>query len=75
MHKMKQFPLAHCPTVLIEVLRNSTQNSCSEQPVSLVNFNPYILLTWRIWGAPNNASRWQMGFNSASIELKPGRLK
>jgi len=25
-----------------------------------------ILLTWRIWWAPNNASRWQMGFNSAS---------
>ena len=24
-----------------------------------------ILLTWRIWWAPNNANRWQMGFNSA----------
>jgi len=24
-----------------------------------------ILLTWRIWWAPNNASRWQTGFNSA----------
>jgi len=24
-----------------------------------------ILLTWRIWWGPNNASRWQMGFNSA----------
>ena len=24
-----------------------------------------ILLTWRIWWVPNNASRWQMGFNSA----------
>ena len=24
-----------------------------------------ILLTWRIWRAPNSASRWQMGFNSA----------
>jgi len=24
-----------------------------------------ILLRWRIWWAPNNASRWQMGFNSA----------
>jgi hypothetical protein len=23
-----------------------------------------ILLTWRIWWAPNNASKWQMGFNS-----------
>jgi len=24
-----------------------------------------ILLTWKIWWALNNASRWQMGFNSA----------
>jgi len=23
------------------------------------------MLTWKIWWAPNNASRWQMGFNSA----------
>ena len=23
------------------------------------------LLTWRIWWAPNNVSKWQMGFNSA----------
>jgi hypothetical protein len=23
------------------------------------------MLTWRIWRAPNNASKWQMGFNSA----------
>ena len=23
-----------------------------------------ILQTWRIWWAPNNASKWQMGFNS-----------
>jgi len=22
-----------------------------------------ILLMWRIWLAPNNAGRWQMGFN------------
>ena len=29
-----------------------------------------ILLTWRIWWAPNNASRWQMGFNSACKGLR-----
>jgi len=23
-----------------------------------------ILLTWRKWWDPNNASKWQMGFNS-----------
>jgi hypothetical protein len=29
-----------------------------------------ILLTWNIGWAPNNASRWQMGFNSAFRGLK-----
>ena len=24
-----------------------------------------ILLTWRIWRVPNNASKWQMGFHSS----------
>ena len=28
------------------------------------------LLTWRIWWAPNNASRWQMRFNSAFKGLR-----
>jgi len=23
------------------------------------------LLTWRIWWAPNNAKKWQIGFNPA----------
>jgi len=29
------------------------------------NFLTLILLTWWIWWAPNNASKGQMGFNSA----------
>jgi len=29
-----------------------------------------ILLTWRIWWAPNNASKWQMGFKLAFRGLK-----
>jgi len=29
-----------------------------------VNNLTVILLTWRKWWAPNNASKWQMGFNS-----------
>jgi hypothetical protein len=31
-----------------------------------------ILLMWRIGWAPNNASRWQIGFNSAFKGLSPG---
>jgi hypothetical protein len=30
-----------------------------------VNNWTLILLTWRKWWTPNNASKWQMGFNSA----------
>ena len=30
----------------------------------------FILLTWRKWLAPNNASRQQMGFNSGFKGLK-----
>ena len=30
-----------------------------------VNYLTLILLTWRKWWAPNNASKQQMGFNSA----------
>jgi len=29
-----------------------------------VNNLTLILVTWRKWWAPNNASKWQMGFNS-----------
>ena len=32
---------------------------------SLVVTLTLILLTWRIWWAPNNANKWQIGFNSA----------
>ena len=33
----------------------------------ILTLNP---LTWKIRWAPNNASRWQMGFNSALKGLK-----
>jgi hypothetical protein len=32
-----------------------------------------ILLMWRIWRAPNNASKWQMAFNLAFKGLKSSR--
>ena len=34
-----------------------------------------ILLTWWIWWTPNNASRWQMGFNWAFNTLRTGSFK
>jgi len=43
MYEMKQFALAHCPAVFIEVLRKFTQNFYSEQPVYMVNLKPGLL--------------------------------
>jgi len=34
-----------------------------------------ILQTWRIWWAPNNASKWQIRFNSTFEGLSPNRIK
>jgi len=39
---------------------NRSQMSCGY--FVILTLNP---LTWKIWWAPNNASIWQMGFNSA----------
>ena len=42
-------------------------------PLFVLDFNESltpILLTWKIGCAPNNASRWQMGFNQAFKGLK-----
>jgi len=51
------------------------RTSCNSERQTGVTFNLWgrivqtpltlILLTWRKWWASNNASRWQMGFNSA----------
>ena len=42
----------------------SKSNVLVSRPLTL------ILLTWRIWRAPNNASKWQMKFNSEFKGLK-----
>ena len=39
-----------------------------------VNDLTIILLTWRKWLAPNNASRQQMGFNSGFKGLNQARM-
>jgi len=44
-------------------------NSVNVMQCPCISFNictlTFILLTLRIWWAPNNANRWQMGYNSA----------
>jgi len=41
----------------------------NEDESHALTLNP---LTWKIWRAPNNASRWQMGFNSVFKGLISG---
>ena len=54
---------------LLSVKTRTGQIKESMGPIN-ITLTP-ILLTWRIWWAPNNASIWQMGFNSAFKGLKP----
>ena len=41
----------------------------------LMSFLTHILLTWGIWWVPNNASKWQMGFNLSFKGLIPLKYK
>jgi len=38
---------------------------CNKTISNVLRYLTLILLTWRIWWASNNATKWQMGFNSA----------
>jgi len=42
-----------------------TQHSDGTAHGGTANINPYPANVEKKWGAPNNAIRWQMGFNSA----------
>ena len=53
-------------------LGNKRLSVCTDAPSGAItgNYSSKVQLTlnpltWKIWWAPNNASRWQMGFNSA----------
>jgi hypothetical protein len=53
---------------MVASLRRSEGTGTKEDELTLT------LLTWRIWWAPSNASKWQMGFNLAFKWLSTGRL-
>jgi len=55
-----EFPRRCCG--LISKDQNPTFSSSVRPQKSTLTLNP---LKWKIWWAPNNASRWQIGFNSA----------
>jgi uncharacterized membrane protein len=67
-YNLKNSPVSPCSRVLLE-LRASQEIPHNMAFSSLLSLT-LTLLTWRIWWASNNASRWQIGFNSAFEELK-----
>jgi hypothetical protein len=54
-----QYSTVHCHHIHKTSPRNSAQII-----LSIFCILTFILLTWRIGCAPNNTSKWQMGFNS-----------
>jgi hypothetical protein len=59
--------LAHCPTLMERSTAVSFRANALRPPTLTLTL---ILLTWRIGWAPNNASKWQMGFNLVFKGLK-----
>jgi hypothetical protein len=55
---MGWLPLSHEHLTLTYDIFQKLNYTCQ------ILFTLYLLM-WRVWWAPNNASKWQMGFNSA----------
>ena len=60
---------AFTSTYLLSLLWASSIQSITPHPTSWRSILTLTLLTWRIWWASNNASKWQVGFNSVFKEL------
>ena len=71
--RSKHYTLNACNCVFSLAVCNAVRSSkypslysvAQKWPVTRRNMLTFSLLMWRIWWAPNNASKWQMGFNSA----------
>ena len=57
-------PLCPPGTSRVSQIQISATTPCFQTQFSYSDLT-LILLTWRIGGVPNKASKWQMGFNSA----------
>ena len=57
---------AECPRRIKRIHKKCKCAYCQNEIILTI-----ILLMWRIWWVPNNASKWQMGFNPLNPELNP----
>ena len=62
----------HNDEYLVKSFRKDKNDQVVCQPLPTVGNQrlTLILLTWTIWRAPTNASKWRMGFNSAFKALR-----
>jgi hypothetical protein len=61
-----KFPgIKHCVDWCRVVHVAENNSGCIFGVKDSLDFLTLIMLTWKIWWAPNNDSKWQMGFNSA----------
>jgi len=77
LHRLKIIGCPECPckhgTQTVDQLIFQCERLVNERAHLTSSVLTLILLTWRIWWAPNNASRRQLGFNSAFKGLKVGK--
>ena len=67
-HSMKNLVnfIRHITSIKVLCLCKLKPGQCSQLYSAIdINVLTLILLTWRIWWVPNNASKWQMEFNPA----------
>ena len=67
--KWQKYCWSNCWVCLQIKTFQSVSLSTTNHTYENANLNLY-LLKWKIWWAPNNASKWQMGFNFAFKGLK-----
>jgi len=60
-----QYGVTIFPPITAVIQNENLKSHYLCQVLSVIGFLTHIMLMWRIWWAPNNASKWQMGFNSA----------
>ena len=59
-----------CPSTLRQKCANEHRLGVTNMSCTRARSLTLILLTWRIWWAPNNTTKWHIGFNSTFKGLR-----
>ena len=78
---LKRYHITDFGHLLYNKSSNKMKKLLRTSPIRCLNYKQMgwyltlILLTWKIWWAPNNARKWQMGFMLAFKSLKYNGLQ